>query len=149
MPSTLPARRTVPATEALRPVRVCLPLDKRSRAWARSSDMRLRFGPVLYIGQCDASAWRFFVGVLVEGGMAAEGAPLRLTSEDRGVEIGAPSVAADFGELAGSVYWRWPVSVQREERERFIGYRLEASRPEHADPALPVEVRNVAIPALR
>lgn len=110
--------------------------------------MRLALGPVLYLGKPTATHWNLGVGMLIDGSTAASGPGVVVSSNDAGVTVGAPVVAADFTHPGRGTWWRWPVSVTRAATERGVSYTVSPA-PNTTVTRLPgaLVIDDVAVPA--
>ena len=108
---------------------------------------RKMLGPILYIGHCEPTIWRFYVNLLIEGGDTAA-PPVDVVSGDSTVM--KPVIAADFSSsgLDGYILWRWPVEVQRTDGEQWISYTVQAKPGVNVEGLrAPLTVDDVAVPA--
>ncbi|MEW5928949.1 MAG: alkaline phosphatase D family protein [Gemmatimonadota bacterium] len=94
--------------------------------------MKLELGPILYMGRSEPTRWRFHVNMLFQGGSADAPPPVVVDSEDKGVTVAGPVLAADFSDAGGRHCWRWTVTVKRATAERRISYRVRAAGGEVA-----------------
>lgn len=92
----------------------------------------LALGPVLHIGRCDETHWRFAINILFHTGHSLEdypelGCPLTMRVTEEGVSIEGPIPLADLRhEGAQYLAWRWEVEVQRTDKERWISYDFKS-----------------------
>ena len=119
--------------------------------------MKLALGPVLYLGRADEHApgakkskarlWRFHVALLVQGGDAAA-PPVTVEPVGEDVAVGEATVAWDFGDVGGGVYWRWTVEAVRGPEDRRVGYVVRAAGASVEGLEEERRVDDVCVPAL-
>jgi len=82
---------------------------------------KITLGPVLYIGRCDATTWKMFVNLLIEGGDSIS-PPIEITSTD--CQVGTPVIASNFASegLDEYVSWRWELTAARQAQEQWLSY---------------------------